>query len=388
MRVAMIGQKGIPARYGGVETHVHELSVGLVRRGIDVTAYSRAWYTQITPSSSDGVSIVYRPSIRTKHLDTATHTLFSTIDAIRKKFDIVHYHGVGPSLFAWMPRVFAPKMRVVATFHTIDRKNTKWGFIARMFLRIGEWAACRFAHKTIAVSQTLHQYIRDVYDIDAAYIPNSVHIRDKVETTNRIAQWGLTSQGYILMVARLIALKGAHELIEAYKSLKREHPELVKGKKLVIVGDAVCTSDYVSRLKAQAADDADIIFTGFQTGASLAELYSHAFTLVHPSHYEGLSLTVLEGMSYGLPLVVSDIPEHRILVPDSDRRFSCGDVDSMSLRLAQLLETSASALCKEGAAHKRLIQEHFHCDRSVEQVQHVYEQLVDNMAVNKRLVAA
>ena len=44
MKIAMIGQKGAPSKFGGIETHVTELATRLVRSGNDVTVYSRPWY--------------------------------------------------------------------------------------------------------------------------------------------------------------------------------------------------------------------------------------------------------------------------------------------------------------------------------------------------------
>jgi glycosyltransferase involved in cell wall biosynthesis len=142
MRIAMIGQKGIPATFGGVERHVQDLSLELTRRGHAVTVYSRAWYAPDTGPNYQGISVVTIPTLRTKHFDTITHTFFATIRAMRAHHDIIHYHGVGPALLSFIPRYFAPGTTVIATFHSIDRKHRKWGLIARTMLRLGEWAAC------------------------------------------------------------------------------------------------------------------------------------------------------------------------------------------------------------------------------------------------------
>ena len=45
MKIAVIGSKGLPAKAGGIERHVEELATRLVKRGFDVTAYTRPWYT-------------------------------------------------------------------------------------------------------------------------------------------------------------------------------------------------------------------------------------------------------------------------------------------------------------------------------------------------------
>jgi len=355
MKIAMIGQKGMPAIHGGVERHVEGLSKRLVQCGLDVTVYARKWYSPEMHTDIDGVQIRYIATIHTKHLDTIIHTLLSTVDAMRRKFDIIHYHGVGPSLLSWIPRVFAPHIRVVTTFHSIDRKHQKWNILARAMLLLGEWTACTFAHRTIAVSKTIKQYARDVYDCEADYIPNAVSIPEPTENSNEIRKWSLTPGKYLLMVSRLIPHKGAHYLIDAWKMLKEKSPELVQGTKLVIVGDGYYTDEYVDSLHVSADGNHDIVFMGFQSGETLHQLYSHARAMVHPSDNEGLPIVVLEGMSYGLPMLVSDIIEHRDLIPEKHQQFRAGSVKDLCKKLAAYLRADMDTLQAFGEKHKEII---------------------------------
>jgi glycosyltransferase involved in cell wall biosynthesis len=141
LRIAMIGQKGIPARYGGVETHVENISVRLVDRGHDVRVFCRS-RLRIDPAhapagyvvngrhaSYRGIHIAYRPSIPTKHLDAASHTMLCALESsFGHDFDIIHLHGIGPSAFAGVAGLFG--RRVVSTFHALDWRQVKWGPIA------------------------------------------------------------------------------------------------------------------------------------------------------------------------------------------------------------------------------------------------------------------
>lgn len=369
----MIGQKGMPAIFGGVERHVHELSVRLVKSGHSVTAYSRSWYTKGKSKPVDGVKIQLIGSINTKHLDTITHTLLSTIHAIRNNFDVIHYHGVGPALLSWIPRVFAPRVKVITTFHSIDRKHEKWGFIARTALRFGERATCKFAHQTIAVSRTIQQYIRDVYNAHALYIPNGVPNYERSKETNELKKWNLTTESYIVIVTRLIPHKGTHYAIAAYKKLCETNPEIIQGKKLVIVGDGYYTDSYVSYLKGMAVDNPNIIFTSFQSGKALEQLFSHAYLMIHPSNNEGLPITVLEGMSYGLPILVSDIPEHRELIHDTDFNFAHGDINSLKRQIVKILKTNREKLKAQGENNRSIIKSGFAWDDIVKDIIVVYE---------------
>lgn len=342
MKIAMIGQKGIPAVYGGIERHVEELSTRLAKCGFEVSVYCRPWYVSKSEIKNEklkifeGVKLVYLPSLKTKNLDAISHTLLATLHALFCDYDIIHYHGVGPALLSWLPRIFRPRVKVIVTFHCIDRKHQKWGFIAKLMLRAGEWAACRFAHKTITVSKTLHQYCAEAYDKDTVYIPNGVAMPQGGGLGSKIlAEYGLEKNKYLLMVSRLVRHKGAHYLIAAFLNLKEE--KNCQDLKLVFVGDSSFTDDYVKDLKAMAEDDKNIVFVGFKTGKPLEELFANALAVVHPSESEGLPIAVLEAMSHGKMVLASDIPENMELVKDYGFNFQNKNIDDLTEQLKNLI---------------------------------------------------
>lgn len=367
----MIGQKGIPARFGGVERHVHDLSTHLVKQGVAVTVYSRAWYTKGTQETVDGIDVIHIPTIRTKHLDTIVHTLLSTLHAMMSSTDIIHYHGIGPSLLSWLPRLFTPRITVITTFHSVDRKHEKWGWFARTILKIAERTACTFAHRTIAISTTIAQYARDVYDCETEYIPNGIETAQSYYGSNALATWHLTPGKYIVMLSRLIPHKGAHYLIDAYIAFKKNNPEL--SFPLVIIGDGYHTDAYVSSLHERAKHHPDIIFTGFQYGDTLKQLTAHAALMVHPSDQEGLPITVLEGMSYGLPVLLSDIPEHKQLVQEKQWLFDHGDATHLAKQLTLILGSEERVRDASGEKNRAYVEAEYNWDRLIDRILDTYK---------------
>lgn len=361
----MIGQKGIPTQFGGIERHVEALAVRLGKKGHDVLVYSRAWYVASAGKKgrrswkfSPGVRVVVTPTIKTKHLDAIVHTFTSTVHAIRSGADVIHYHGVGPSLLAWIPRVFSPRTKVVATFHCVDRNHQKWGLFARLMLGAGERAACLFPHRTIAVSKTLQSYCMHRFGDDVAYVPNGIEAPPRVGG-DVLAKFGLKKDGYVVMVSRLVRHKGAHHLIEAYVRLQKRG--LTRGKKLVIVGDSAFTDDYVRELKAMAAGNKDILFTGYLKGKALEQAFGNAYAVVHPSESEGLPIAVLEAMSYGKTVLASDIPENMEVVRDHGMSFRNRSVPDLARKLRVLLDSPALA-ARKGAEAKAFVLQEYHWD--------------------------
>lgn len=179
MKIAFLGSKGIPAKSGGIERHVEDLSVRLARLGHEVFVYSRKQYTKYDKKQYKGVNLIYLPSIRTKNLEAITHTFLATLDVLRKKYDIIHYHGVGPATLSFIPRLLCRKAKVIVTFHCQDQFHQKWGRFARLYLAFGEYASCKFPHKTIVISNTIKDYCKKVFNKDTERIPNGVEVRGR-----------------------------------------------------------------------------------------------------------------------------------------------------------------------------------------------------------------
>jgi len=337
MRIAMIGQKGIPAIYGGVERHVEDLSRELVKQGHDVLVYARAWYTPKALKSYHGVKIVHTPTIHSKHFDTIVHTFVSTINAIGKKCDVIHYHGVGPALLSFIPRIFSPKTKVIVTFHCIDRYHQKWGIIAQLMLKLGEKAACIFPHQTISVSKTIQNYCLNEYHKKTDYIPNGVVVSKK-NGKSLLEKWNLESNKYILMVSRLVRHKGAHYLLEAWQLARQQYPQLLKDYKLAIVGGSTFTDDYLDELYEIARGDKSIVFTNWLHGQVLEEIYANCALYVNPSENEGLPITVLQAMAYGRSVLLSDIPEHQELIDDNNFLFRNASIVSLADKIIKLIK--------------------------------------------------
>lgn len=330
MKIYFIGQKGIPAKQGGVERHAEELAVRLVRAGHEVFVYTRPNYTKASLKKYKGINLISIPSIGTKHLDAISHTFRACLDVIKKDADIIHFHSIGPSSLIWLVKLFKPGIPIISTFHTRCYTHSKWGVLARTCLRIAEAIACLMADKTIAVSESLGKYASEKYGVKTYYLPNGVAIPQKTKP-KEIKKWGLEKDNYILIVSRLVRHKGIHYLIEAYKKLRTN-------KKLVIVGAGAFTDNYVWEIKELAANNKNIIFTGEQTGRALSELFSNAYLFVQPSESEGLSVALLEAMAYEKCVLVSDIPENKEAIDEVGFTFKNKDSEDLKKQLLYLFK--------------------------------------------------
>jgi len=363
----MIGQKGYPPVHGGIEKHVAELVARMAPSGLEITIYSRPHYSDADgPTTLAGVDVRRLASLPTKHFDAISHTVACTFDAVRRGYDILHYHALGPGLLAGAPR-WIGRRRTVVTVHGLDWQREKWGRVARGILRLGEHAAARLPDRTIVVSRALQAHFRDRHGAETVCIPNG--ITEPVLRPPRLMTGIGVRAPYILFVGRLVPEKGCHLLTEAYAAL----PEDLRARfPLVIAGDAGFTERYVERLRATAGDG--VTFTGFVHGELLDELYTNAALVVLPSTLEGLSIALLEGMSYGKCCLVSDIPPNQEAGGDCVPFFPSGDAQSLARAMADLLG-DPDARERFGAAAKARVLATYSWNRAAEATLDVYRAL-------------
>jgi len=355
----MIGQKGIPTLFGGIERHVEELSCNLAKReNYQVFVYARPYYTPKRIKKYRKVNVIHLPSLRTKHLDAVSHTFLASWHAIFKlKAEVVHYHGIGPALCIWIPKLFSPRTKVIFTFHCRDYFHQKWSGFARFSLKLGEFVGCYLADEVIPVSSEIQAYVERKYNRRANFIPHGV-VQEKYVPAKIIKQWSLAQGNYLLVVSRLIKHKGIHYLIDAFKKIKTD-------KKLVIVGPCFYTQSYEQKLKEMSEKDDRIIFLGAQQGKALKELYSNAYFFINPSEQEGLPFTVLEAASFGIALLLSDIAIHQKMFGKLPFLFRNKSIRDLKEKMEFLLE-NRQLVSKTSREFKNYAKENYNWNRVVD----------------------
>ncbi|MCA9729662.1 MAG: glycosyltransferase family 4 protein, partial [Candidatus Eisenbacteria bacterium] len=322
--------------------------------------YSRYHYTHHT-GGYRGVELHRFPSINTKHLDAISHCFFCTAHAVAQGYDLVHYHALGPSVFSNLPRIRGAKS--VVTVHGLDWERGKWGKFATWFLRLCERPAVQFPHRTIVVSKTLKDYFDSKYGVETVMIPNGANPGIH-RPPNKIKKYGLDKHPYLLFVGRLVPEKGCHYLLEAFTRIDTD-------MHLVMAGGSSFSDGYVDSLMRIRGNDERIHMLGYVYGDLLDELWTNAYMVVQPSILEGLSISLIEAISHGKCVLVSDIPENMEVVHDCAVSFKTRDVDDLEAQLRALIANpgrveAVARSCKQHA------EEHYSWNRIVEATEAVY----------------
>ena len=322
----VLGLRGFPGVEGGIERHAEQLYPRLAELGCDVTVVVRTpYHPKGKPHEYRGVRLTPLWSPRAGTFETLVHTFLGTLYAGFVRPDLLHIHAIGPALFTPLARLLG--LRVVVTHHGPDYDREKWGVFAKGVLRLGERVGMRFANQRIAISRTIQRLISQRHSRDSVLIPNGVNLPELPRTCDTPSQLGLVPARYVLSVGRFVPEKRQMDLIRAFAEAR------LPDWKLALVGRVDPSDPYARNVMRLAADEPNVVLAGFQNGRALNELYAHAGVFVLPSSHEGLPIALLEALSFGLPVIASDIPANVEVGLPTENYVPVGDIAALATRL-------------------------------------------------------
>ena len=358
LRVAFIGGRGVISKYSGIESYYEDVGKRLAAMGHEVTVYCRNHFTPDL-AEYNGMRLVRLPTLRSKHFETVLHTALSTMHALTQKYDLVHYHALGPALFSFLPRLVSVKTAV--TVQGLDWQRKKWGRLASAVLRLGEKASVGLPNGTMVVSRALQERYRKLHRAETFYVPNGGILRQRSEP-RKILDWGLRPLHYVLFLGRFSPEKGCHLLVEAFERIDTD-------VKLVMAGASSYCDDYSRELRTHASDR--IRMLDWVSGQTLDELLTNAMIFVLPSDLEGLSLALLDAMGAGLCVLASDVPENREVVDGAGFTFERGNSLDLAERLRFLIANPSVREAAGKSARKR-IEEQYQWQGIAEEIERAY----------------
>lgn len=382
MKIVVTGTRGIPNVMGGVETHCEELFPRIAAMGEDVTVIRRKSYVSDGLKEWKGVKLVDIETPKKKSFEAIIHTYRAINKAKKLGADILHIHAIGPALLTPYAKMLG--MKVVFTHHGPDYDRDKWGKAAKMVLKLGERMGCMFADDVIVISDVIRNLIKEKYGRtkNVHLIYNGVSEPEVCDYPEYFEELGIRKGRYILGMCRFVPEKNLHHLVEALNIVKNEElrikkqdsvqaneelkikkqgsaqadeelrikkqgstqaNEELKGKdggdddiKLVLAGDTDFEDDYSRGLKEMARKNG-VVLTGFVKGRKLHSLLTNCMCYCLPSSHEGLPIALLEAMSYGVKVIVSDIPANlEVGLPQNDY-FHVGNVDELAKKLNDVI---------------------------------------------------
>jgi glycosyltransferase involved in cell wall biosynthesis len=296
MKIAIIGTRGIPARYGGFEQFAEQLSTRLATRGHEVTGYCRRPFTKPDDVVVPGVRRVILPTIATKHLDTPFHTFLSVLHVLFTDIDVVLICNVANGPLAWIPRL--ARKPTVLNVDGLDRRRRKWNSFARSVLYFCELMATVTPTRVVTDAKLIQEYYWLRYHKRSVMIAYGAEVPPN---SDNLEEFDLPKNKFILYVSRLEPENNPELVIQAYRQIQTDWP-------LVIVGGNPYDPSYVQRLKSLA--DSRVVFTGARYGKQYWELLKNAGVYVFACEIGGVHPALIEAMAARKAILYISTPEN------------------------------------------------------------------------------
>ena len=338
MKIAILGTRGVPPRYGGFETFAAELGTRLVERGHEVSVYCRMIPSPPRADAGEkvaagrmrgrwqGVNRIVVPHIPGKYFETVTHTLLSAIDALRRDFDVVLLCNAANAFT--IPLLRAARIPVAINVDGIERKRRKWNILGRAVYLSGEAFSVSFANALVADAEVIADYYRLRFGERAHVIAYGADFPEEPDD-DVLQRLGLRRRDYILYVSRFEPENNPLEVVRAYEELGTDAPPLV------MVGEGLYAHDLVRELKTHASER--VLFSGAIYGAAYRTLQRNAFFYIQATEVGGTHPAMIEAMASGGAVLAHDTPENREVGGASVGYFRLGDEQTLTAAMRDWL---------------------------------------------------
>ncbi|WP_210481931.1 glycosyltransferase [Naasia sp. SYSU D00948] len=328
MRIAMIGTRGVPAAYGGFETAIEEIGRRLADRGHEVTVYCRTSNPGDRPRTHLGMRLVHLPALRTKALETLSHTALSALHVLlHRRHDAAFVFNAANAPF--VPLIRARGIPVAVHVDGLEWKRGKWGRLGRRYYRIAEEQSVRKADALISDARGIAEYYTAEFGVHTELLTyGSPRLVDVPQ--DKLARHGLTPGQFHLVVARFEPENHVDVIVDGYVRSGARYP-------LVVVGGAPYAAEYTDRIARTAASDPRVKMLGSVWDQDeLNQLYAHARTYVHGHSVGGTNPSLLRAMGAGTAVIGYDVTFNREVAGPTGQYFSRAE------QLAPILEGTES----------------------------------------------
>lgn len=364
MKIAIIGIRGVPARYGGFETAAEEISVGLVAKGHDVSVYCRYGNVAGNPPEYRGVKLIYIPHIDSKNIGTLSHSFLSFFHAIHQNYDVILAFNVGIAPLCIIPRLFGE--RVVLNVDGLEWKRRKWSWFARIYFKFCEYLAPKIAERIITDSKVMQKYYQDRYHALSTYIAYGAH-RGKSINPEILKKYGVEKGDYFLVLSRLEPENNADLIIKAFESIKT-------AKKLLIIGGVSYKSDYAAKLK-ETKDSRILFFAPIYDKNDLKELFCNCYAYIHGNEVGGTNPALLKAMGYANCILTLNVPFNAEVVDDSTLLFD-KSVEDLSNKMEFILKHSKIVADYRKKAVNR-VRKLYTWDKIIDKYEGLFKEILD-----------
>lgn len=378
MRIAMIGVRGVPANYGGLEECAEEVGARLAERGHEVIVYCRRGTYDNKVKSYRGMRRIVLPRLKGKVTDTYSHTLLSLLHVLTQKPDVILAFNPGVASLCLIPRLFG--YRIALNPDGFDWRRDKWGPVARHFIHASAWLCARITDQMIIDAVSVCDYYNETFDCQppAVYIPNGAVVEpapqyeeSDEETEQVLNKYGLEKQKYLLFLSRHEPENSCEYVLAAFEGLDTD-------VKLLFGGSAAYRSSYAQDLRRRYESHRIIFTGGIYDQTHVKILHHNCYFVIHGNQVGGTSLGLLKAIGLGTCVVTLNTKDNAYVVDDADCLYDL-EIEDLRDTMQLLLDKSEVVLEKRAKVVRRAEEEYLW-----DVVTDKYEAVLSDVAVRPR----
>jgi glycosyltransferase involved in cell wall biosynthesis len=311
MRIAMIGTRGVPARYGGFETAVEEIGSRLAAQGHDVTVYGRG--SRVPDNLYRGMRVRTLPAWRHPATETLSNAFLAALDAaaLHRPDVVLLFNAANAPL---VPLLRFAGLPVAVHIDGLEWKRAKWAGAGARYYRWAEGASVAWADEIVSDAAGIATHVLRTYGKESWFIPYGAPAVDRDDRAS--PGFGLASGQYHLVVARFEPENHVLDIVRGYAMSKSAWP-------LVVVGSSAYESTHSRKLDEALGSDPRLQRLGpLWDQSALDQLYAHAGSYLHGHSVGGTNPSLLRAMGAGAPVIAFDVSFNREVAGTSARYFS------------------------------------------------------------------
>lgn len=336
MKLAILGTRGIPARYGGFETFAEKLATYLARRGVSVTVFCPSG-TRKPDCMYLGVTLKY---VKSPRLGSFSETAWDLqcLWRARREYDVVYMLGVGAGFAAWIPRVYGATVWINSD--GVEWKRRKWTLLQRAYLAAAEAMSVLFATRIIADADAIAEYLQKRYPglRKVSTITYGADIPAGHPRAELLKEWSLNPESYYLVVCRLEPENHIVEIVEGFERSKSH-------RHLVILGDIENHNSFVKKLLCHKSDRIRFLGTVYDRD-KLSALRFYACAYLHGHSVGGTNPSLLEAMACSNLVIAHDNLFNREVLGDCGLYWSTREDVASTVDAVDELRVNAGRLRK------------------------------------------
>lgn len=307
--VAVLGTRGVPAKHGGFETFAEELSLHLVRSGVDVHVYCQSDAADATAVRDQwqGVRRTTFGGLLRGAAGTVVFDLRCTLDVIRHRPDVVLTLGYNTAVFCLLLRLL--RIPNVINMDGIEWKRDKWSAVAKAWFRFNEWIGSHVGTWLVADHPEIKNHLaRHGVAGKTSVIAYGAHAVDHY-SEGRLLALGVAPDRFCCVIARPEPENSILEIVTAFSATPRS-------THLLVLGNYSDENPYHRAVRAAASSE--VVFCGaIYDAETIAAIRKGCIAYVHGHTVGGTNPSLVEALGAGAAVIAHDNKYNKFVAQDA-----------------------------------------------------------------------